>query len=45
MTDTPGELRDGRQLRRVLKPLLLAIFFATVAIGIIIIGFLFNAIA
>jgi uncharacterized membrane protein YraQ (UPF0718 family) len=29
-------------LRRVLKPPLLALFFGTVAVGIMIIGFLFN---
>lgn len=31
-------------LRRVLKPPLLAIFFGTVAVGIMVIGFLFNLI-
>ncbi len=32
-------------LRRVMKPPLLAVFFGTVAVGIMIIGFLFNSLA
>jgi len=31
-------------LRKVLKPRLVAVFFSIVAIGIMIVGFLFNAI-
>lgn len=36
---------EGIMLRRVLKPPLLAIFFGSVTVGIMIVGYLFNAIS
>jgi hypothetical protein len=36
-------LPEGIILRKVLKPKLIAVFFATVALGIVATGFLFNA--
>lgn len=35
---------EGIMLRRVMKPQLLAMFFGSVTIGIIIVGYLFNLI-
>ena len=44
MSVTALSLPEAMLLRRVMKPKLLAIYFATVAIGIIIVGIVFNLI-
>ncbi len=44
MSVTALSLPEAMLLRRVMKPKLLAIYFATVALGIIVVGILFNMI-
>ena len=45
MSSIALSIPQGIMLRRVLKPPLLALFFGTVTLGIIILGYLFNFIA
>lgn len=45
MSSIALSISQGIMLRRVLKPPLLALFFGTVTLGIIILGYLFNVIA
>jgi uncharacterized membrane protein YraQ (UPF0718 family) len=44
MSVTALSLPEAMLLRRVMKPKLLALYFATVALGIIFVGIIFNII-
>ena len=44
MTRQPAKVLEPADLRRVLKPKLIAVFVSVTAIGIIAVGYLFNAV-